>query len=64
MTGSSKIHSMRMTLSAVNVADDERLRAILARINGEGPGVSINVLHENTYTLSGSSESHLESISS
>jgi elongation factor G len=62
MSGSSKIHPMYLTLSAVDVADDDRLRAALVGIAGEGPGVSINAQPERTYTLSGNSASHLESI--
>lgn len=62
MSGSSKIHPMYLTVSAVDDADDERLRAALAGIAGEEPGVSINAEPERDYTLSGNSESHLESI--
>ena len=53
---------MYLTLSATDIADDERLRAALAGIGGEGPGVSINAQPEKTCTLSGNSKSHLESI--
>jgi translation elongation factor EF-G len=53
---------MYLTLSAVDVADHERLRAALAGIAGEGSGVSINAEPERAYTLSGNSESYLESI--
>jgi elongation factor G len=53
---------MYLTLSAVDVAHDERLREALAQIAGQGPGVSINAHPESTYTLSGNSESRLESI--
>jgi hypothetical protein len=51
---------MYLTLSAVAVADHERLRAALAGIAGEGSGVSINAEPERAYTLSGNSESYLE----
>jgi len=60
MRGTSKTHPIYVTLSAA--ADDERLRAALAAIAGEEPRVSINAQSERTYTLSGSSESHMESI--
>ena len=36
MSGWSKIHPMHLILSAVDVADDERLRAALVEIAGEG----------------------------
>ena len=62
MSGSSKIHPMYLTLSAVDVADDERLRAALAVIGVEGPGVSIKVEPESAYTLSADRQSHIESI--
>jgi len=62
MSGSSKIHPMYLTLSAVDVADDERLRAALAVIAVEGPGVSIKAEPESAYTLSADRQSHLESI--
>jgi elongation factor G len=62
MSGSSKIHPMYLTLSAVDVADDERLRAALAEIGGEGPGVSIKAEPESAYTLSADGQSYLESI--
>jgi elongation factor G len=62
MSGSSKIHPMNLILSAVDVADDERLRATLVRFAGEGMGVSINAEPEGAYILSGNSVSHLESI--
>lgn len=51
---------MYLTVSAV--ADGERLRAALAGIAGEEPGVSINAQSDWTYALSGNSERHLESI--
>lgn len=53
---------MNLILSAVDVADDERLRAALARIAREGPGVSIDAEPEGAYILSGNSVSYLESI--
>src|SRR5579863_3705345 len=62
MSGSSKIHPMYLTLSAVDVADDARLRAALAEIGSEGPGVSIRAESENAYALSADGQSYLESI--
>jgi len=53
---------MYLTLSAVDVADDERLRAALAEIGSEGPGVSIRAESENAYALSADGQSYLESI--
>lgn len=62
MSGSSKIHPMYLTLSAVDVADDERLRTALAQIGGEWSGVSIKAEPESTYALSVDGWSYLESI--
>jgi elongation factor G len=62
MSGSSQKHPMYLTLSAVDVADDERLRTVLAGFAGEGFVASISVEPEKAYRLSGNSVSYLESI--
>ncbi len=62
MNGSSKIHPMYLILSAVDAADDERLRTALARIAGERLTVSISEESKRVYRLSGSRVSSLESI--
>jgi elongation factor G len=62
MSGSSKIHPMYLTLSAVEVADDERLRAALAEIGGDRPGVGIKEEPDSAYTLSADGQAYLEAI--
>ena len=62
MRGSSTIHPMYLTLSAVDVADDERLRAALAQIGGETLGVTIKADPESAYTISADGQLCLESI--
>jgi hypothetical protein len=53
---------MYLTVSAADGADEECLRVALAGIAGEEPDIGINVQPDNTYSVSGNSESHLESI--
>ncbi|HEY1987647.1 MAG TPA: hypothetical protein VGG85_19685 [Terracidiphilus sp.] len=53
---------MYLTVRALDVADDERLRAALAGIAAGGIDVSINAGPERAYTLAGNSTPDLESV--